>query len=121
MSLHYFAFHSTKRRSENVTGEEGRNILDNFSVWLLSRFAGHSCFPARRPFAISSPCALRREHNDHRARERTTQSLLTAKWAVSDRSWLKHTDTTARTNTEDTHRKRDTNADDLSFVFKTEA
>lgn len=79
MSLHYFAFHSTKRRSENVTGEEGRNILDNFSVWLLSRFAGHSCFPARRPFAISSPCALRREHNDHRARERTTQSLLTAK------------------------------------------
>lgn len=54
------AFHSTKRRSENVTGEEGRNILDNFSVWLLSRFAGHSCFPARRPFSpspVRAPCA----------------------------------------------------------------
>lgn len=47
-------------RREGVTGEEERRCLDDFTVWLLSRFAGHSCFPARRPCSPSPvrvPCA----------------------------------------------------------------
>lgn len=47
----------------------GGVFLVCFLFRLLSRFAGHSCFPARRPCSLLM--VRRRGDGDHRAPERT--------------------------------------------------
>lgn len=105
-----------------------RECLVEFIFWLLSRFVEHSCFPARCLCSpVSSPvsclCAVRchgHGNGDHCAPERTTKRLLSVQWAVSDRSWLKHTHAYKRAH----HRHKilsrecDTNAEDCHLCGK---
>lgn len=60
------------RRDSEMEEEEGGFFLVYFIFWLLSRFAGHSCFAARCPCSVLMVRHSSRGDGDHRAPERTT-------------------------------------------------